>query len=222
MHTLHFLFFFLLCSVLHSRSMPLFSSGHTSSCTSPPSSCMHHPPQQQQPHLFSIPCTYSFCAPCACNMRNTSAYSHCVISSTSRVLCLIITTLQLLWWFPPRVQHHWCSAEIPQPLWQLRLFVFSGIVELMPFCFSYRLQPSSSCQSPYDLSSSHWKIFPETLQSLLWQKPSMVSSSYTMRSKISPPIMLKFTCTVGLTLKGIVVIYPFRTFAIQRFFDETS
>jgi hypothetical protein len=29
------------------------------------------------------------------------------ISSTSRVLCLIITTLQLLWWFPPRVQHHW-------------------------------------------------------------------------------------------------------------------
>jgi hypothetical protein len=83
MHTLHFLFFFLLCSVLHSRSMPLFSSGHTSSCTSPPSSCMHHPLQQQQQlqqqqkqHLFSVPCTYSFCAPCACNVHNTSAYSH--------------------------------------------------------------------------------------------------------------------------------------------------
>jgi hypothetical protein len=29
------------------------------------------------------------------------------ISSTSRVLCLIIATLQLLWWFPPCVQHHW-------------------------------------------------------------------------------------------------------------------
>jgi hypothetical protein len=29
-------------------------------------------------------------------------------SSTTRVLCLIIImTLQLLWWFPPRAQHHW-------------------------------------------------------------------------------------------------------------------
>jgi hypothetical protein len=29
------------------------------------------------------------------------------LSSTSRVLCLIIiVTLQLLWWFTPRVQHH--------------------------------------------------------------------------------------------------------------------
>jgi hypothetical protein len=29
------------------------------------------------------------------------------LSSTSRVLCLIIIlTLQLLWWFAPRVQHH--------------------------------------------------------------------------------------------------------------------
>jgi hypothetical protein len=30
-----------------------------------------------------------------------------LLSSTSRVLCLIIiVTLQLLWWFAPRVQHH--------------------------------------------------------------------------------------------------------------------
>ena len=30
------------------------------------------------------------------------------LSSTSRVLYLIIiVTLQLLWWFAPRVQHHW-------------------------------------------------------------------------------------------------------------------
>jgi hypothetical protein len=30
-----------------------------------------------------------------------------LLSSTSRVLCLIIImTLQLLWWFAPRVQHH--------------------------------------------------------------------------------------------------------------------
>jgi hypothetical protein len=50
----------------------------------PPSSHMNHLQQQQpqqlqqqqQPHLFSVPCTYSFCAPCACNACNTSAYSH--------------------------------------------------------------------------------------------------------------------------------------------------
>jgi hypothetical protein len=31
-----------------------------------------------------------------------------LLSSTSRVLCLIIImTLQLLWWFAPRVQHHY-------------------------------------------------------------------------------------------------------------------
>jgi hypothetical protein len=29
-------------------------------------------------HLFSVPCTYSFCAPCACNVCNTSTYSHYV------------------------------------------------------------------------------------------------------------------------------------------------
>ena len=57
---------------------------------------------------------------------------------------------------------------------------------------------------------------------LLWQKPSMVSSSYTVRSNINPPIMLKFTCTVGLTLKDIFVIYVFHIIAIWRFYDETS
>jgi hypothetical protein len=36
----------------------------------------HQLQQQQQPHLFSILCIYRFCAPCACNERNTSAYSY--------------------------------------------------------------------------------------------------------------------------------------------------
>ena len=51
---------------------------------SDPSSCMNHLQQQhphqlqqqEQPHLFSILCIYRFCAPCACNAHNTSAYSY--------------------------------------------------------------------------------------------------------------------------------------------------
>jgi hypothetical protein len=50
-----------------------------------PSTRMNHfphqqtPPleQQQPPHLFSVPCIYSFCAPCACNVRHASA---CILS----------------------------------------------------------------------------------------------------------------------------------------------
>jgi hypothetical protein len=42
---------------------------------SPPSSLLN-PSSQPQPHLFSVPCTYSFCAPCACNVRNSFACSH--------------------------------------------------------------------------------------------------------------------------------------------------
>jgi hypothetical protein len=52
-----------------------------------PSSHMNHFPhqqpsplqQQQQPHLFSVPCIYSFCAPCACNVHHASACRLCVI-----------------------------------------------------------------------------------------------------------------------------------------------
>jgi hypothetical protein len=53
------------------------------------------------------------------------------ISSTSRVLCMIIiVTLQLLWLFSHVFSITGCYAEFPQPLWQLGLFVFSMIVEL--------------------------------------------------------------------------------------------
>jgi hypothetical protein len=53
------------------------------------------------------------------------------LSSTSRVLCLIIiVTLQLLWPFSHAFSITGCYVEIPQPLWQLRLFVFSVTVEL--------------------------------------------------------------------------------------------
>jgi hypothetical protein len=42
-----------------------------------------------------------------------------------------MVTLQLLWRFSHAFSITGCHAEIPQPLWQSRLFVFSGIVELI-------------------------------------------------------------------------------------------
>jgi hypothetical protein len=54
-----------------------------------------------------------------------------LISSTSQVFCvIIIVTLQLLWLFSHTFNITGCYAEIPQPLWQLRLFIFSVTVEL--------------------------------------------------------------------------------------------
>jgi hypothetical protein len=89
---------------------------------------------RQQPHLFFVHHSYSTCAPCACNIRNASACSlrakflhnlsalsdHHRDSSASLVI------------FHHAFNITGCSAEIPQPLWQLRLLVFSGTVELMP------------------------------------------------------------------------------------------
>jgi hypothetical protein len=43
---------------------------------------------------------------------------------------IIIVTLQLLWPFSHAFSITGCYVEIPQPLWQLRLFVFSVTVEL--------------------------------------------------------------------------------------------
>jgi hypothetical protein len=62
-------------------------------------------------------------------------HSHTMpISSTSRVLCvIIIVTLQLLWLFSHAFSITGCYVEIPQPLLQLGLFVFSVIVELTFF-----------------------------------------------------------------------------------------
>jgi hypothetical protein len=55
-----------------------------------------------------------------------------LISSNSRVLYLIImVTLQLFWRFAHVFNITGCHAEIPRPLWPSRLFVFSGIVELI-------------------------------------------------------------------------------------------
>jgi hypothetical protein len=65
----------------------------------------------QNHHHFSVPCTYSFCAPCACNVRHASACSHRVnlfhISSamsdhhSNPSASLVVF---------PCVQHHWMSC----------------------------------------------------------------------------------------------------------------
>jgi hypothetical protein len=68
-------------------------------------------------------------------------------------------------------------------------------------------------------SSSPLAITQRSLR-ILWQRPSMVSSSYTMRSNISPLIMLKFTCTVGLAPCNLAFISAFRHLAIQG--DQVS
>jgi hypothetical protein len=107
---------------------------------SPPSSHMNHL-HQQQPQQTPIATT----TPISSLYRVYIASVHLVhaiftiplhahttpISSTSRVLCvIIIVTLQLLWPFSHAFSITGCYVEIPQPLWQLRLFVFSVTVEL--------------------------------------------------------------------------------------------
>jgi hypothetical protein len=146
-----------LYSLHHVPSMQPSSAVYFYSCALPP--CSHfnlstqRPQQlqqqwQQQPHLFSALCTYSFCAPRACNVC-PPLHAHTVpISSTSRVLCLILmVTLQLLWPFFHAFSITGCYAEIPQPLWQLRLFVFSVTVELILSLSitSFFFQNSQSC-----------------------------------------------------------------------------
>jgi hypothetical protein len=81
------------------------------------------------------------------------------ISSTSRVLCLIImVTLQLLWRFSHAFNITGCYAEIPQPLWQLRLFVFSGIVELILSVSVTGSNPHPAVNFLHESSSFHWQI----------------------------------------------------------------
>ena len=81
------------------------------------------------------------------------------ISSTSWVLCLIImVTLQLLWRFSHVFSITRCYAEIPQPLWQLRLFVFSGIVKLILSVSVTGSNPHPAVNFLHESSSFHWQI----------------------------------------------------------------
>jgi hypothetical protein len=81
------------------------------------------------------------------------------ISSTSRVLCLIImVTLQLLWRFSHAFSITGCYAEIPFSLWQLRLFVFSVTVELILSVLVTGSNPHPAVNFLHESSSFHWQI----------------------------------------------------------------
>jgi hypothetical protein len=87
-------------------------------------------------------------------------HAHTVpISSTSQVLCvIIIATLRLLWQFNHAFNITGCYAEIPQPLWQLRLFIFSGIVELILSVSVTGSNPHPAVNFLHGSSSFHWQI----------------------------------------------------------------
>jgi hypothetical protein len=105
--------FYALCTMSLHCTVPLLCI--SSSCTLPP--CSHFNPstqqpqqlqQQQQPHLFSVPCIYSFCASCACNIRHSSACSYRAnllhLSSALRDHHRNSSASLAVF---PRVQHHW-------------------------------------------------------------------------------------------------------------------
>jgi cobalamin synthase len=83
---------------------------------SPPSSHMNHLHQQQPQQtptatttlLFFVPCIYSFCASCACNIHHSSACSYHanilhLLSALSDHHHNSSASLAIF----PRVQHHW-------------------------------------------------------------------------------------------------------------------
>jgi hypothetical protein len=146
-----------LYSLHHVPSMQPSSAVYFYSCALPP--CSHFNPSTQRPqqlqqqwqqqpfsslyhvYIASVHLVYAIFA--------ILLHAHTApISSTSRVLCpIIMVTLQLLWRFSHAFSITGCYAEIPQPLWQLRLFIFSVTVELT-FSVSVTASIPSSCQSP--------------------------------------------------------------------------
>jgi hypothetical protein len=70
-------------------------------------------------------------------------------------------------------------------------------------------------------SSAPLAITQKSLR-IFWQKPSMVSSSYTVKRNISPPIILRFTCTIGLAPWDLALISSFRHSTIRHSCDQVS
>jgi hypothetical protein len=149
-----------LYSLHHVPFMQPSSAMYFYSCALPP--CSHfnlstqRPQQlqqqwQQQPHLFSTLCTYSFYAPCACNVCISSVCSHRahILHLSSALPDTHGNSSASL-----AVSHAFsitgCYAEIPQPLQQLRLFVFSLTVEIIlslsiTSFFFHNSQPCTVC-----------------------------------------------------------------------------
>ena len=88
--------------------------------------------QQQQQHLFSVPCIYRFCAPCACNVHNASTcWLHTVILHLSSALsyhdCDSSASMVVR---PVSLASLYVILRFLILSGSLRLFVFSVIVEL--------------------------------------------------------------------------------------------
>jgi hypothetical protein len=182
-----------------------------------PFQLLHHPFTSSHMHYFTsatttssllYACSYSFYAPCACNVHNASTCSHCVHH-------LHISSALSDYHGNPSaslaVSHAFnitgCHAEIPQPLWQSRLFIFSVLDELILSVFSYRLQSPSICQSPVSIILNPLEdalrlfiFFGDHTQSSSSPLVEIIIcfSCYTEKRKSSPAILFNFTCTVGL------------------------
>jgi hypothetical protein len=164
--------FYALCAISFQCNIPLLCI--FCSCALPPCTPLNSPPQgqrrlpQQQQPFSSLYRVYISSVPLVHAMCTIPLHAHTTpISSTSRVLCLIImVTLQLLWQFSHAFNITGCYAEIPQPLCQLRLFVFSVTVDLIlsvsvTSSFSSRTTPFTFCliffyTHPHGGSTSHF------------------------------------------------------------------
>jgi len=165
------------------------------------------------PHLSFFPHSYTPYASCAYFLSHHFAFSAC------RVLCLfIMETLQLLCLFMPSVHHHWVSSSNSFASPSVEISSSSVLVELnySVVVIGSNIHPAINCvhkqslfywQIPRD-SSTSMSIMPKCLR-VLFLKQSVVSSSYTGRSNISPPIMPKFTCIIGLAPWDLVFISAF-------------
>ena len=183
------------------------------------------------PSLLCSTLLYAMCSlcmqyfPCLCMLTPRQIFC------TSRVLFLIIATLQLLWWFTLRVQYHWVLCWYSSASLAVETLCLLCDSRAHLLYSSYRPQFSSSYQSPPRTSLSLLKIprdsspplsiIPKCLR-VLWQKPSVVSGSYTVSCYISPPILFKFTCTVGFTPWDLSFIFSFRHSSIQHSCDHVS
>jgi len=100
-------------------------------------------------------------------------------------------------------------------------------------CLLFQLQTSMliHLSIPLKIILLHWKKLRDSSSPLaitqrslwiLWQRPSMVSSSYTVMCYSSPSILFKFTCTVGLIPRDLAFISAFWLSTVWNSCDHVS
>jgi hypothetical protein len=198
MHPLHFCSP-PLCSLRTSHLMHPFTSIHFRCCTPPSSSHA----SCASLHAIVLPALHV----------ESSAFSF-----------FFIATLQLLCLFSPSVHHHWVSSSnsfTSQAVETLHLLLQSASASLSQLTaltlFQLSIASTNSLfsywQIPYD-PSVPLEITQKSLR-VLWQKPSVVSSSYTEKCYSGPPIFFSFIYTVGLTSLNLAFILTFLSLAFR-------